>query len=197
VALLDALRLLRNGNFALYCVTAFGICVTFPFTTQLTPLLLRHLGLTQAEVSQTLPLSQSTEIASLAVLPMLLLRLGLRRTMVLGLGGWVLALSILTAGQPLWLVIASLTLNGLLVCGFLIAGQVFVNRLARGHVRASAQALLTLVNGLGQLGGNLLAGAVRHLAGGGFPPTFGVAAAIAGVLLGLFLAAFVADEEVA
>jgi MFS family permease len=197
VALIDALRLLRRGNFALYCVTAFGICVTFPFTTQLTPLLLKHLGLTQAEVSQALPLSQSTEIASLALLPMLLLRLGLRRTMLLGLGAWVLVLSILTAGHPVWLVIGSLALNGLLVCCFLIAGQVFVNRLARGHVRASAQSLLTLVNGLGQLGGNLLAGAVRRLAGGAFPPTFGVAAAVAGILFVVFLAAFTANDEAA
>jgi MFS family permease len=197
LALLDALRLLGDRSFALYCVTAFGISVTFPFTIQLTSLLLRHLGLEQAAVSQTLPLAQTMEIASLALLPMLLLRLGLRDTMLLGLGAWVLALSILTLGRPLWLVISSLTLNGLMVSCFLVAGQVFVNRRARGHIRASAQALIVLVNGVGQLGGHLLVGGVRRLAGGAFGPTFGVAGIIAAVLLVVFFVGFVENDQAA
>jgi hypothetical protein len=88
------------------------------------------------------------------------------------------------------LVVGSLGLNGLCITGFLVAGQVFVNRQATGDLRASVQALLAFVNGLGMLAGNLLVGWVRWLNGGEFTRTFAVGAAIMACLLLLFLVGF-------
>ncbi len=190
VAPLQALRLLRSGPFAVYCLCAMGVSMTLPFTTQATPLLLSHLGISDLWLSPTLTLGQASEVASLALLPLMMLRLGLRGTMLVGLAAWTAALSVLTLGKPVELVVASLGLNGLCITGFLVAGQVFVNRQATGDLRASVQALLTFVNGVGMLIGNLLVGWVRWLNDGEFTRTFAVGAAIMACLLLLFLVGF-------
>jgi len=187
---LAALALLGSPSFFIYCICVLGTCLTFPFTTMATPLLLRELGVSKQWLSPILTLAQVTEILSLALLPMLLWRLGVRRTMLLGLIAWTLAMSILALGRPLGLVIGSLSLNGLFISGFLVAGQVFINRQATGDLRASAQALLTFVNGTGQFLGHLLIGWLRWAYNGDLPQTFGVALAVSFCLVLLFLVGF-------
>src|SRR5262249_2507646 len=124
---LAALKLMRRRSIAVYWGCVWGVCVTIPFYSQVTPLLLQDLGVGQAWLVPTLTLSQSMEVVSLALLPMLMLRLGVRGTMRLGLVAWALMLSVLALGQPMALVIGALTLNGLCICGFFVAGQVLVN----------------------------------------------------------------------
>lgn len=197
LAPLAALQLLRRRSFAVFCICAFGVCVTIPFTSQLTPLLLEHQGTPRPWIGPTLTIAQSTEVILLALLPMLLTRFGFRATQLAGLAAWALALAILTAGQPPWLVIGSLALNGLCICCFLVAGQVFVNSRCRGDIRVSAQGLLTFVTGSGMVVGNLLVGWVRGQADGEFPPTFAVSAVIAVMLLIVFYAGFAEEGVVA
>ncbi|MFO0843642.1 MAG: MFS transporter [Gemmataceae bacterium] len=187
---LEAIALLRRPAFATYCVCMVGACVTFPFTTQNTPLLLKSLGVERQWLPSTLTLSQGTEVIGLAVLPAVLLTFGVRRTMVMALVAWLAAMCVLSVGRPLELVLASMTLNGLYVVGFLIAGQVYVNSLAEGDFRASVQGLLSCVNGVGTLLGNLLAGWLREWAGGEPAPTFMVAAGITGSILLLVMTGF-------
>src|SRR5262249_8819508 len=107
-----------------------------------------------------------------------------------GLAAWLIAMTILAAGRPTWLVVASLGLHGLYIMGFMIAGQVYVNELAQGDLRASVQALFTWVQGLGLLAGTCLAGWLRRASGGDLPATFAVAAVIVGVAFVLFVAGF-------
>ncbi len=187
---LAALRLLRGLPFAVYGTCAVGVCVTLSFSHQCTPLLMQRLGMAVDEVAPTLTLAQVTEILTLGLLPMFLLRMGLRGTMLLGLGGWTAALCLLGRGQPLGLVIGSLVFNGLCISGFLVAGQMFVNRAAGNGLRASAQSLLTVINGLGMLGGHLLVGRLRDWSGDDLPRVFAVGAALTAALMVLFLAAF-------
>lgn len=190
LAPLAALRLLCDRPFAVYWLCALGVCVTLPFPTQVAPLLLEHLGIPRPWISPTLTLGQSTEIISLALLPMLLLRLGVRGTMLLGLGAWAVFLALLMLGEPLWLVVASLSLNGLCICCFIVAGQVFANGRARNDVRASVQALLNITSGIGLLTGNLLVGEVRGQTQEQFEPTFRLGVLIALTLVVAFFLGF-------
>jgi MFS family permease len=190
LAPLAAVYLLCDRPFVIYWLCVLGVCGTLPFTTQVTPLLLAYLGIPRPWISPTLTLGQSMEIISLALLPMLLLRLGVRRTMLLGLVAWALLLLVLWRGEPVWLVVASLSLNGLCICCFIVAGQVFANSRARADVRVSVQALLNVTSGLGLLGGNLLVGWVRLRTQEQFPATFRVGAMIAGALVVIFYLGF-------
>ena len=187
---LEALKLLRSWSFATYCLCTLGVSVTLPFTTQGTPLLLQQLGVPRPWMGPTLTLAQATEVLSLGLLPLILRRWRVRGTMLLGLAAWTAALGILAVGRPAGLVIGSLGFNGLVIGGFIVAGQVYVNRQAHGGLRASVQALLTCVNGLGLLAGNLLVGWLRYRAGGELPQAFAVAAAINAGLLVVFLFGF-------
>jgi MFS family permease len=187
---LAVFRLFRGRAFATYAVCTFGVCLTYPFTYQATPLLLKELGVPPQWLAPALTWGQATEVVAMGLLPMLLLRLGLRGTMLVGLAAWALSMAIQGLGRPVGLVVGAVGFNGLCVAYFLVAGQVFVNRLARGRLRASVQALLTFVNGLGMLMGNLLVGWLRDRSGGQLPGAFAVAAFITAGLLLIFLAGF-------
>ncbi len=158
---LGALKLLRGWPFATYCLCTLGVCTTMPFTTQATPLLLEYLGIVQPWLSPTLTISQFSEVLSLFLLPMFLLRLGLRGSMIFGLICWTIALYILSVGQPVGLVVPSLALNGLSVTCFLVTGQVYVNMQAKGDLKASVQSLLTFVQGIGLVMGHIMVGLLR------------------------------------
>ncbi len=159
---LAALTLLRGRSFAVYSLCLLGVSMSYTLVTQATPLLLDGLGVPAVWTSPALNLTQLCEVLSLALLPFVLARLGLRGVMLLGLLAIVSALAILGVGRPAPLVIGSLGLNGVWVAWFLVAGQVFVNRRASGDLRASAQALLSFLNGTGILLGHLLAGWLRQ-----------------------------------
>lgn len=190
IAPLAALRLLRQRDLALYLLCLFGTCVTLPFTSQVTPLLLHQLGFSAAWVGPLLTLSQGSEAVLLWFLPALQLGWGVRRTLLLGLGMWTTALLVLTVGEPRWLVMGSLVLNGFIISCFVVAGQVFFNGRARGEIRVSAQGLLTMTSGLGLLLGNVLVGWIRQQSEGEFSPTFAVGAAIALMMLAFLALGF-------
>ncbi len=194
LAPLAAARLLRHRAFACYLVCLLGACLTFPFSVQLTPLLLRQRDLPEAGISALLTLGQSSEVACLFLLPLLLQRLGVRGTLGLGLGAWVAALAALAVGW-LGLVIGSLGLSGLFVTGFLSAGQVHLNSVADDDLRASVQGLYTFVNGVGQLAGNLLAGWLRGRAPEHLSAAFILPAVVTGLMFVLFLAGFRPGEK--
>src|SRR5262249_5820379 len=117
-----------------------------------------------------------------------------RGTMLLGLAAWTAALSSQAIGRPVGLVAGSLSFNGLCIAGFFVAGQVFVNSRVHDGLRASVQALVTFVNGLGMLLGNLLIGWLRMWTGGELPQAFAVGAMVMAVLLVVFVFGF-ADKR--
>lgn len=185
-----ALGLLADRGFLVYALCLFGASLTFPFTTQTTPLLLGELGVQREALPLALSAAQPTEVVGLFLLPLLLGGLGLRWTMLLGLAAWLLAMLVLNLGRPVELVVTSLTLNGLFITCFMVAGQVYVNGLAAGDLKASVQGLFNCVNGLGILLGNVLAGAMREVMGNRLAATFAVSAVITALMLVLFAAAF-------
>jgi hypothetical protein len=71
---------------------------------------------------------------------------------------------------------------------------VFANAQAEDDLRASVQGLLSCVNGMGLLIGNLLAGWLRWLMDGELPPTFTVGASLTTCLLVLFVIGFRDDR---
>jgi hypothetical protein len=185
-----AWQLFRQRSFLVFCVCLMGLYITMPFSTQLTPLLLQDLGVTKTWLPATLTIAQSLEVATLGLLPIILLRLEMKGTLFLGIFAWTSALTVLALGHPAWLVIGSLGLHGVYITCFLVAGQVFVNRRAQQDIRASAQALLQFLNGLGLLAGHLLVGWIRSLDAGRFAPAFAMAAVLAGTLLIGFVLGF-------
>jgi hypothetical protein len=187
---LDALRMLRGRAFFVYALCLFGVCITYPFGTQGTPLLLRRFHTPQDALPALLTIAQVTEVIALALLPTMLRRMGIRGTILAGLAAWTLSLSFQAlAGRREW-VAGSLGFNGLCVAGVFVAGQVFVNDMVHDGLRASVQSLLTFVTGSGMLLGNLLFGALRHWASEELQPAFAVGAILMTLLVAIFLFTF-------
>ncbi len=194
LAPIAALRLMKSRAMLTYCLCVVGVCLTLPFNSQVTPLFMRDRGIPTADIGPMLTLCQSAEILSLALLPMLQTRLGVKGTLTLGLGACGTAFVVLMAGHPLWLVISSLALHGVCICCFFVAGQVFMNSQARADIRASTQALFNFMIGFGLLVGNLLVGWIREQVAEAFQPTYLVGAVLAVTSLVVFAIGFPPDE---
>src|SRR5262249_32810466 len=152
----------RQRAFAVFCACSLGLYITIPFSSQLTPLLLEQRGLPKWWLPVTLTVAQWSEVITLALLPMLLLRLQVRGTLFLGLVASAGALTAQARPRPLGLLVTALRLNGICIACFVVAGQLYVNRQARSDVRASAQGLFTFINGVGLLLGHVGVGWVRQ-----------------------------------
>jgi hypothetical protein len=201
VAPLAALRSIRGTTFYCFALAIFGWCLVHPFNVQGTPILLKGL-LTDAGgenaagwLPAILTLGQINEIGTMLLFPVVLRAIGKRGSMILGLGAWLITLLMLSAGQPLGLVIGSLLLNGLVITNFLMAGQVYLNGEVTGDLRASVQSLFFTVQGFGLMAGNLVFGALRDAIpegdfGSDLPAIFFIGAGITGVIFLVFLVGF-------
>ena len=187
---ITALRLFRDRSFVVYVACMFAAYVTMPFTIQLNPLLLTRIGIDPRMLPTCMTVAQSMEIVMLVLLPMLLVRLGMKTTMAMGALAWTFGLSLLSLGAPTWLVFVALGSHGIFIAGFFVAGQVFVNRQATHDFRASAQGLLLLIAGVSQLLGHLLVGWIRAASDDNFALAYGIAAGVSVVLLAVFLVGF-------
>ncbi|HTU90301.1 MAG TPA: MFS transporter [Gemmataceae bacterium] len=190
LAPLSALRLLRGRQFFVYAFCFFGVCTTFPFGTQGSPLLLRQFHTNEADLPALLTISQATEVISLGLLPFFLRRLGVRGTVLVGMASLTAYLTVQALVSSRLMVAASLGFNGLVIAGVFVAGQVFVNSRVHDGLRASVQSMLTFINGLGLLFGNLLFGALRRWANGELQPAFAVGAVIMSLMVVVFVFGF-------
>jgi hypothetical protein len=190
-----ALQLFRQRALLIFAVCLAGLYFTMPYSGQMTPLLLKELGVASSWLPATLTIAQSLEVLTLATLPYIMLRFEEKGTLLLGMLAWAAALALLTFSGPLWLVIASLGLHGIYITCFLVAGQVFVNRRAAADIRASAQGLLQFINGFGLLLGHLSVGWVRRLAGGSFTLAFAPATILTTLLAVMFVLTFRTERQ--
>jgi hypothetical protein len=103
-------------------------------------------------------------------------------------------------GGKVWLVLLSLGLNGPVITGFLVVGQVYLNSRAHGDLKASAQSLMFSIQGTGLVCGHLLFGALRAETppgglDGELPGVFAIGAGLAFALLAILWAGFRPDRD--
>jgi hypothetical protein len=190
-ALREALELARQPNMTVFLITGFGVYLTVPLVYQAMPAYLETRGLPRAWISLTMTLGQVIEIGLLAVLPWLLRRVGVKGTLILGVGAWFLRFLSLSLGLPLWLLVGGTVLHGVGIACFTVGGQVFIDSRSSAHLRGSAQALLLVcTSGLGALLGNVLAGEIADWRPAGDVLVFLIPCVIDGALLLYFLRGF-------
>jgi len=166
-AFLEAIRLLKEKNLAIFIIIAFVVATELMFYYVMTAPYLTSamIGVSASAVSGVMVIAQIAEIFVMAfLLPYFLPRFGIRTTLLIGILAWPLRYIIFVIGRPAWLVIASLSLHGFCYVFFFTAAFIYIDRVAPSDIRASAQSLITLATiGLGNYLGSLFAGWIQAL----------------------------------
>lgn len=161
-AFLGALRLCRKKDVAVFLGISFLVTTQLQFYYMPTAQFLQDCGISEAAAPATMTISQVSEIVTMGfLLPLLLTRLGIRRSLAIGVLAYMGRYVFFAVGWPLWLVVGSLAFHGIALVFFFTVGQIYVNQVAPRDIRASAQSLLTLITGgLGSLLGIKFTGEV-------------------------------------
>ena len=189
---LDALSLLRDRSFSTFIIGSFLLCIPLQFYYAFTNLFLNEIGL--SEPASKMTLGQMSEIVFMLLLPGLLLRLGVKRILLLGMAAWSVRYLLFAGGDVgsnVWMLYAGILLHGICYDFFFVTGQIYVDQRARPEIRASAQGFLSFITaGAGLFVGAWLSGAVveANVVGGGhaWPTIWIVPAVIAAAILVLF-----------
>ncbi len=161
---LDALKLLKDRNFALFFVSSILICIPLAFYYQNANPFLTAVGVENATGKMTL--GQVSEVAFMLALPLFLNRFGIRWTLILGMAAWVLRYVLFAygdAGSGVALLLVGIALHGICYDFFFVSGQIYTNSKAGAAYKSAAQGLITLATyGVGMLIGFSVAGQVTQ-----------------------------------
>jgi nucleoside transporter len=159
---LDALKLLRDRNFFVFFIASVLICIPLAFYYQNASLFLTEIGTTNS--TGKLAIGQIAELVFMLLLPVFLLRFGIKKTLLFGMLAWALRYVLFAYGAQdniSVLLITGIALHGICYDFFFVSGQIYTDSKAGEHYRSAAQGMITLATyGVGMLIGFSVAGAI-------------------------------------
>ncbi len=159
---LDALALLKKPSFAIFIACMFLICIPLYFYFVNMNTYITELGWTYSAAKMSL--AQVSDVVFLLLLPLMLMKLGYKKTIFIGILAWaaryfLLAESVGNASMQTTFVFAAILLHGVCYDFLFIAGQLYVDDEANERMRGACQGLLAFILwGIGSFVGSFLAG---------------------------------------
>lgn len=156
----DALRLLKDKNFAIFFISSILICIPLAFYYQNA-----HPFLTDAGIENPtgkMAIGQISEALFLLLIPMFFVRFGFKKTILVGMLAWALRYVLFAYGNGSdlsFMLITGIALHGICYDFFFVSGQIYTNSKAGEKYKSAAQGLITLATyGVGMLIGFGVAG---------------------------------------
>jgi len=158
----DVFGLFKNRNFAIFAIASFLICIPLQFYYSFTNAFLNEIGVKYA--AGKMSMGQMSEVIFMLALPFFFKRLGLKRTLLLGMFAWIarfLMFGYGNAGALAWMLYIGIILHGICYDFFFVMGQVYTDQKAPSALRSAAQGLMTfLTYGIGMFVGSLFCGRI-------------------------------------
>lgn len=193
---LDALKLLKDKNFALFFIASILICIPLAFYYQNANPFLTDIGVENPTGKMTI--GQISEVVFLLALPIFFKRFGFKKTILIGMLAWVvryLLFAFGNAGELSFMLLIGIALHGVCYDFFFVSGQLYTNARAGEKYKSAAQGLITLATyGVGMLIGFKVAGWVTDAYKGDYKMIWIIPACIAAAVMVLFMATF-KDEK--
>lgn len=160
LAFAKAFRLLKEPSFLVLVAASLPISVIHQVYFLQTPPFFSHLGLRDSQIGPAMTIGQFSEIAVMALLGVLLLRLGFRKVIGLGALAYFVRYTIWSyPALPVSVLVGSQFLHGICYACFFAAAYIYTDRVAPPDVRHSAQTVFgILILGGGPVLGGLLSG---------------------------------------
>jgi nucleoside transporter len=161
---LDALKMLRDPQFAIFVICSFLICIPLAFYYQSANGFLGEVGVENAAGKMTL--GQISEFFFMLVMPFFFVRLGVKKMLLVGMLAWVaryLMFAFGNNGSLVFMLYIGILLHGICYDFFFVTGQIYIDKKAPKEIRSSAQGFLALITlGLGMIIGSLINGKVTR-----------------------------------
>ncbi len=159
---LDALKLLKDRNYLVFFLSSVLICIPLAFYYQNANLFLTEIGTANATGKMTI--GQMSEVVFMLLVPLFLLRFGIKMTLLVGMLAWAVRYVLFAYGAEdnvTVLLITGIALHGICYDFFFVSGQIYTDSKAGEHYRSAAQGMITLATyGVGMLIGFSVAGAI-------------------------------------
>lgn len=162
---LDALRLLKDKNFAIFFISSILICIPLAFYYQ-------NAGVFLADIKVSNPtgkmaIGQISEALFLLAIPVFFAKYGFKKTILVGMIAWALRYVLFAYGNGdnlSFMLIIGIALHGVCYDFFFVSGQIYTNSKAGEKFKSSAQGMITLATyGVGMLIGFKVAGLITDM----------------------------------
>jgi nucleoside transporter len=159
---LDALKLLKDRNFAIFFISSILICIPLAFYYQNAHPFLSNIGMDNPTGKMTI--GQISEVLFLLLLPLFFKKYGFKKTILVGMLAWAvryLLFAFGNAGDLSFMLIIGIALHGVCYDFFFVSGYIYTNSKAGEKYKSAAQGLITLATyGVGMLIGFEIAGMI-------------------------------------
>lgn len=157
---LNALKLLKDKNFAIFFVSSILICIPLAFYYQNANAFLSNIGMENPTGKMTI--GQISEVLFLLLLPVFFTKYGFKKTILVGMLAWAVRYALFAygnAGSLSFMLLTGIALHGICYDFFFVSGQIYTNSKAGDKYKSAAQGLITLATyGIGMLIGFWVAG---------------------------------------
>ena len=161
----ESVSLFKDKAFSVFAAASFLICIPLQFYYAFTNPYLNEIGVSNAAGKMTM--GQMSELLFMITIPWFFKRLGVKRTLILGMLAWVLRYVCFAYGNNgvlVWMLYLGIVLHGVCYDFFFVTGQIYVDRKAPPALRAAAQGLITFITyGAGMFIGSYVSGKVVDL----------------------------------
>lgn len=159
---LNALKLLKDKNFAIFFISSILICIPLAFYYQNANSFLSNIGMSNPTGKMTI--GQASEVLFLLALPLFFSKYGFKKTILVGMLAWTIRYALFAygnAGELSFMLLIGIALHGVCYDFFFVSGQIYTNAKAGEQYKSAAQGLITLATyGVGMLIGFWVAGLI-------------------------------------